>query len=92
MLTRWHAGVVVTMAKCESADRFREVLFEQGDRQYLAWTRDRLRLGQTVQIIGKQGYDGDWFIRALTTNTLCETEMRAKANERPKLYPLVETE
>jgi hypothetical protein len=75
------------MSKCEPTDRFREIVFEQDAKQFEAWTRDRLKLGDTVQV---DGYDGHWFVRALTTNTLCEIEMLAKAKDRPKLYPIVE--
>jgi hypothetical protein len=77
------------MSKCDATDRFREIVFEQGDQQITAWTEDRLRLAQTVRI---EGYEGDWFIRALTTNTLCSAEMQAKAKDRPKLYPIVRIE
>lgn len=76
------------MSKCDATDRFREIVFEQGHRQITAWTEDRLRLGQTVKI---EGEEGDWFIRALTTNTLCSAEMKAKNKDRPKLYPIVRT-
>jgi hypothetical protein len=75
------------MSKCDAADRFREIVFEQGSTQITAWARDHIRLAQWVKI---QGEDGDWLVRALTTNTLCEKEMLAKAKDRPKLYPIVE--
>jgi hypothetical protein len=76
------------MSKCDATDRYREVVFEQDIVQFSAWTRDNLRLGQTVKV---EGEEGEWFIRALTTNTLCETEMLAKHKDRPKLYPMVRT-
>jgi hypothetical protein len=79
------------MSKCDGTDRYREVVFEQGGRQLQLWARDRLRLGQSVKILDRQGLEGDWFVRALTTNTLCSAEMHKKAQERPSLYPLVET-
>jgi hypothetical protein len=76
------------MSKCEANERFREVVFEQGRKQFGAWTRDTLRLGQTIRV---EGEEGEWFIRALTTNTLCEDAMLAKAKRHPRLYPIVRT-
>lgn len=76
------------MSKCSPADRYREIVFERPDgSQISAWALDRILLGQTVRLADR---DGHWFIRALTTNTLCAGEIAAKAKDHPKLYPIVE--